>query len=74
MITDLDQALHFISSGDNHKCFDVVAEGTEEIAVFLQELSERGELFRVGVAPTLDRDASPHLSHSSPDAGSAGSQ
>jgi hypothetical protein len=46
--TDLDQALHFISSGDNHKCFDVVAEGTEEIARFLQELSERGELFRVG--------------------------
>jgi C_GCAxxG_C_C family probable redox protein len=46
--TDLDQALHFISSGDNHKCFDVVGEGTEEIARFLQELSERGELFRVG--------------------------
>ena len=51
MITDLDQALHFISSGDNHKCFDIVAEGTEEIALFLQDLSERGELFRVSAAP-----------------------
>jgi len=48
--TDLDQALHFISSGDNHKCSEVVAEGTEEIAIFLQELSEKGELFRVSAA------------------------
>jgi C_GCAxxG_C_C family probable redox protein len=48
--TDLDQALGFISSGDNHKCFDLVADGAEEVARFLQELAEKGELFRVGMS------------------------
>ena len=46
--TDLEAAMKFISSGENAKCFDHVAEGAEEIARFLQELSEKGELFRTG--------------------------
>jgi C_GCAxxG_C_C family probable redox protein len=44
--TDLERAMKFISSGENTKCFDLVANGAEEIARFLQELSEKGELFR----------------------------
>jgi hypothetical protein len=45
---DLAAATKFISSGENAKCFDFVADGAEEIARFLQELSEKGELFRTG--------------------------
>jgi C_GCAxxG_C_C family probable redox protein len=48
--TDLNRAMQFISSGENSKCFEHVADGAEEIARFLQELSEKGELFRVGTA------------------------
>ena len=48
--TDLGQAMNFISSGENAKCFDHVAAGAEEIARFLQELSEKGDLFRTGTA------------------------
>jgi C_GCAxxG_C_C family probable redox protein len=50
--TDLNRAMQFISSGENAKCFEHVADGAEEIARFLQELSEKGELFRVGTAVT----------------------
>jgi C_GCAxxG_C_C family probable redox protein len=46
--TDLGQAMQFMSSGGNAKCFDHVAAGAEEIARFLQELSAKGELFRTG--------------------------
>jgi C_GCAxxG_C_C family probable redox protein len=46
--TDLEKAMHFIASGENAKCFDHVADGAEEIARFLQERSEKGELFRTG--------------------------
>jgi C_GCAxxG_C_C family probable redox protein len=46
---DLEQAMKFISSGENTKCFDHVAAGAEEIARFLQELSEKGQLFRTAV-------------------------
>jgi C_GCAxxG_C_C family probable redox protein len=45
---DLNKAMQFMSSGENAKCFDHVADGAEEIARFLQELSEKGELFRTG--------------------------
>jgi len=45
---DLQQAMKFISSGENTRCFDHVASGAEEIARFLQELGEKGELFRTG--------------------------
>ena len=46
---DLEQAMKFISSGElRAKCFDHVAAAAEEIARFLQELSEKGELFRPG--------------------------
>lgn len=47
VFTDLEQAMHYYSSGENEKCFDLVAEGAEEIALFLKELEEKGELFRV---------------------------
>jgi len=49
---DLEQAMQFMSSGESTKCFDHVANGAEEIARFLQELSEKGELFRTGAAST----------------------
>ena len=48
--TDLDRAVRFMSSGENAKCFDLVADGADEIARFLQELSEKGDLFRTGGA------------------------
>ncbi len=48
---DLQQAVQFMASGENAKCFDHVAAGAEEIARFLQELSERGELFRAETKP-----------------------
>ena len=44
--SDLNQAMQFISSGENTKCFEIVADGAEEIAGFLQELSKKGGLFR----------------------------
>jgi C_GCAxxG_C_C family probable redox protein len=47
---DLKQAIQFMSSGESAKCFEHVANGAEEIARFLQELSEKGELFRTGAA------------------------
>ena len=53
--TDLDQAVQFISSGENAKCFDHVSSGAEEIARFLQEASAGGELFRTDAA--VERDA-----------------
>lgn len=49
---DLEQAMQFMSSGESTKCFDHVANGAEEIARFLQELSAKGELFRTGAAST----------------------
>jgi C_GCAxxG_C_C family probable redox protein len=45
--SDLNAAMQFIVSGEHAKCFEHVADGAEEIALFLQELSEKGELFRV---------------------------
>jgi len=46
--TDMDQAMQFYASKENEKCFRLVAEGTEEIGLFLKELEEKGELFRPG--------------------------
>jgi C_GCAxxG_C_C family probable redox protein len=54
--TDLDQAVQFISSGENSKCFDHVAAGAEEIARFLQEASAKGALFRTGAAAAQGAD------------------
>ena len=50
--TDLEAAMKFISSGENAQCFDHVAAGAEEIARFLQERSEKGELFRTDTEKT----------------------
>ena len=49
--TDMSQAMAFISSGENHKCIALVADGAEEIALFLQDMAKKGELFRVSKAP-----------------------
>ena len=43
--TDLDKAMEFIVSEEHQKCISRVAEGAEEIGLFLKELEERGELF-----------------------------
>jgi hypothetical protein len=48
---DLQKAVQFMASGENAQCFDHVAAGAEEIARFLQELSEKGELFRAETKP-----------------------
>ncbi len=47
VFTDLEQAMEFYSSKQNEKCFKLVAEGAEEIALFLKELEAKGGLFRV---------------------------
>jgi C_GCAxxG_C_C family probable redox protein len=44
--TDMEAAIQFYVAGDNKKCFDRVAEGAEEIALFLKELEASGQLFR----------------------------
>lgn len=54
--TDLDRAVKFISSGENAKCFEHVANGAEEIARFLQELAAKGELFRTGATGTQQEE------------------
>ncbi len=46
--TDLNQAMTFYATGENEKCIDRVAEGAEEIGLFLREKQEKGELFRTG--------------------------
>ncbi len=44
--TDLNQALAFQASKEHEKCFTRVADGAEEIALFIKELNQKGELFR----------------------------
>ena len=44
--TDMEAAIQFYASGENTKCFNRVAEGAEEIAIFLKELEQTGQLFR----------------------------
>jgi C_GCAxxG_C_C family probable redox protein len=44
--TDLNKAMEFIMSPDHEKCIDLVADGAEEIARFLQEQAQGGQLFR----------------------------
>jgi len=46
--TDLNQAMAFHTSKDHDKCIARVADGAEEIAHFLIELNEKGDLFRPG--------------------------
>jgi len=43
--TDLNQALAFHASKEHEKCFTRVADGAEEIALFIKELKHKGELF-----------------------------
>lgn len=45
--TDLNQALAFQASKEHEKCFARVADGAEEIALFIRELNQKGELFRL---------------------------
>lgn len=44
--TDMEHVSKYYSSGDYERCLSFVADGAEEIAAFLKELDERGELFR----------------------------
>jgi C_GCAxxG_C_C family probable redox protein len=45
--TDLNAALAFHASKEHEKCFNRVGDGAEEIALFIKELNQKGELFRV---------------------------
>lgn len=45
--TDLNKALAFHASREHEKCFTRVADGAEEIALFIKELNQKGELFRL---------------------------
>ncbi len=45
--TDLNQALEFHASKEHEKCYTRVADGAEEIALFIKELDQKGELFRL---------------------------
>ena len=44
--TDMNQAIAFFGTEGHEKCMSRVAEGAEEIALFLKNLNERGDLFR----------------------------
>ncbi len=44
--TDLNKAIEFINSPGREMCIDLVADGAEEIARFLQEQARAGQLFR----------------------------
>ena len=43
--TDLNAALAFHASKEHDKCFTRVADGAEQIALFIKELDQKGELF-----------------------------
>ncbi|MGD8493750.1 MAG: C-GCAxxG-C-C family protein [Desulfobacterales bacterium] len=43
--TDLDQALAFHASTEHERCFTRVADGAEQIGLFIKELHQKGELF-----------------------------
>lgn len=43
--TDLNQALAFHASKEHERCYTRVADGAEEIALFIKELHQKGELF-----------------------------
>ncbi len=45
--TDLESAMRFVASGENHRCISFVADGAEIIASFLQEMAAKGQLFRL---------------------------
>ena len=45
--TDLNRALAFHASQEHERCFTRVAEGAEEIALFIKELNQKDELFRL---------------------------
>jgi C_GCAxxG_C_C family probable redox protein len=46
--TDLSQAMEFYSSKGHEICISRVAEGAEEIALFLKKLNDKGEIYRFG--------------------------
>ncbi len=45
--TDLNAALAFHASSEHEHCFTRVSDGTEQIGLFIKELHQKGELFRV---------------------------
>ena len=44
--TDLNAAVAFHASKEHEKCFHRVGDGAEEIALFINALNQKGELFR----------------------------
>jgi hypothetical protein len=44
--TDMAQVMEYYASKEFEKCFAFVKDGAEEIALFLKEMEEKGELFR----------------------------
>jgi hypothetical protein len=44
--SDWEQAARYAASERAQECIPRVADGAEEIALFLKELNERGEIFR----------------------------
>jgi C_GCAxxG_C_C family probable redox protein len=49
--TDLNDALAFHASKEHEKCLFRVADGAAEIALFIKELNQKGELFRHSSKP-----------------------
>ncbi len=47
--TDLEQVTQYYATKEYEKCFSFVKDGAEEIALFLKEMEEKGELFRPGI-------------------------
>jgi hypothetical protein len=45
--TDMNQAINYYSSDAQKNCFKRVADGTKEIALFLNEMNDKGDLFSV---------------------------
>ncbi len=49
--TNFEEAIRFMATGENHRCFSLVADGAEVIATFLQEMAASGQLFRLLETP-----------------------
>jgi hypothetical protein len=49
--TNIEEAMRFIATGENRRCFSLVADGAEVIATFLQEMAANGQLFRLQETP-----------------------
>lgn len=55
--SDLNQAVAFLASEEQERCIERVGQGAREIADFLIEMEEQGELFRPGGAASEEGGA-----------------